>query len=343
MFGLDPRPRGSDPRVAEPAGRAQVPTTKTKAESGHAARGMSSVTPFRAVPWMAGTLICFSLVGVATRELTVGAGLDIFQITFLRIVIGLAIIAPFILRGGWTSIKTKNLRLHALRNLLLFGATYGWYYGITVLPLANVFALEFTAPVWVAVLAVIFLKERMTIGRVVAVAFGIVGTLVILRPGVGEFSAASLIVLGSAIGLACSHTLAKELSRADSPLTLMFWTSVMQGPFAAIPAIVVWTPMDASTWVWAIVMGSAATVAHYCLVTALSLADATIVIPMDFLRVPLIAVVGFLVYAEAIDIWVIAGAAAIFAGNYYNLWREQRAVAVVSVEMPPAEIPRRGE
>jgi len=116
MFGLGPRPRGSDPRVAEPAGRAQVPTTKTKAEGGYAAHRMSSVTPFRAVPWMAGTLICFSLVGVATRELTVGAGLDIFQVILLRIAIGLAIIAPFVLRGGWASIRTKNLRLHALRN-----------------------------------------------------------------------------------------------------------------------------------------------------------------------------------------------------------------------------------
>ncbi len=300
---------------------------------------MSSAAPVRAVQWMAGTLVSFTLVGVATRELTVGADLEIFQVLFLRAAVGLVIVAPFVMRGGWVSVKTANLRLHGLRNTLLYGASYAWYFGIAVLPLANVFALEFTAPVWVAVLAVVFLKERMSAGRAVAVAFGIAGAFVILRPGVDEFSIASLIVLAGAFGFACSHTLTKGLTRDDRPLIFLFWMAAMQVPFAAIPAIVVWAPMDANAWMWAAVMGAAATSAHYCLTRALTLADATIVVPMDFLRVPLIAVVGFLVYAEPIDIWVLAGAAAIFAGNYYNLWREHRAVAAVSVATPPAEVP----
>ena len=300
---------------------------------------MSGAAPLRAVQWMAGTLVSFSLVGVATRELTVGADLDPLQVLFLRAAVGLLFVLPFVLRGGWASVQTDNLRLHGLRATALYGASYAWYFGIAVLPLANVFALEFTAPVWVAVLAVLFLRERMTVGRAVAVALGVAGTFVILRPGVEGFSVASLIVLGSALGFACSHIITKGLTRDDSVLTVMFWMSAIQLPFALIPALIVWTPMDAAAWGWAAAMGTAATAAHYCLTRALSLADATIVVPMDFLRVPLIAVVGFLVYAEAIDIWVLAGAAAIFAGNYYNLWREHRAVAVLSVATPPVEVP----
>jgi len=287
--------------------------------------GGTGAAPLRAVPWMAGTLIAFSLVGVATRELTVGTGMGLFQVLFLRAAIGLVIVAPFVARGGWASVRTQRLRLHVLRNTVHFGASYGWYLGVAVLPLANVFALEFTAPIGVAVLAVVFLRERRTLGRAVAVALGVAGTLIILRPGITGFSVASLIVLGSALAFAISHIATKELTRSNSVLQVLFWMAAMQTPVALIPAIANWTPMDGTAWFWAAMIGATATAAHFCLTRALSLADATIVVPMDFLRVPLIALVGFLAYAEAIDIWVLAGAAVIFAGNYYNVAREHRA------------------
>lgn len=294
---------------------------------------------------MGGTLLSFSLLGVATRELTVTASLDEFQTLFLRSVIALMILTPFIIRQGRASIRTGNLKLHILRNSFSFAASYAWYFGIANLPLANVFAIEFTAPMWVVLLAVIFLGERFDFGRGVAVAFGVIGTLILLRPGLEEFSTVSLVVLASAFGFACSHTLTKGLTRYDSALTVVFWMSGMQALMGVGPAIAVWEPVTGMAWLWAIVMGIGSLTAHYCLARALSLADATIVVPLDFLRLPLIALVGFLVYSERIDIWVLIGAAVIFAGNYYSVRREHRAVVPVAggaggtgtVEVPPED------
>ena len=249
--------------------------------------GRAGGAPLLAVPWMVGALFAFSLVGVATRELAVGSGVGLFQVLFLRAAIGLVIVAPFVIRGGWASVRSHRLRLHWLRNTVHYGAAYGWYLGVAVLPLANVFALEFTSPIWVAVLAVVFLSERMNAGRAVAVALGVAGALIILRPGVEGFSVASLIVLGSALAFAISHIAIKELTRTDSILKVLFWMAAMQTPFSLIPALANWTPMDGTAWFWAAVLGLAATGAHYCLTRALSLADATIVVAMDFLRVPL--------------------------------------------------------
>ena len=277
----------------------------------------------RAALWMMGTLVSFSMVGVATRHLTDG-GLPVFQILFLRATVGLIVVTPIVMWGGWQTILTRQWRLHLVRNTLHFGASYAWYFGIAVLPLANVFAIEFTAPIWVAVLAVIILREKLNWARATAIGAGLIGVLIILRPGFESFSVASLVVLASALGFACAHIATKGLTRNNSVLKVLFWMALMQFPMGIGPAIAVWTPIEGIAWFWAAAVGVSAVSAHFCLTRALSLADASVVVPMDFLRIPLIAVVGLLVFGEAIDSWVIAGAAIIFAGLYYNVRREHR-------------------
>ena len=272
---------------------------------------------------MMGTLVSFSMVGVATRHLTDG-GLPVFQILFLRATVGLIVVTPIVMWGGWQTILTRQWRLHLVRNTLHFGASYAWYFGIAVLPLANVFAIEFTAPIWVAVLAVIILREKLNWARATAIGAGLIGVLIILRPGFESFSVASLVVLASALGFACAHIATKGLTRNNSVLKVLFWMALMQFPMGIGPAIAVWTPIEGIAWFWAAAVGVSAVSAHFCLTRALSLADASVVVPMDFLRIPLIAVVGLLVFGEAIDSWVIAGAAIIFAGLYYNVRREHR-------------------
>jgi len=273
---------------------------------------------------MMGTLVSFSMVGVATRHLTDG-GLPVFQILFLRAAVGLLILTPIVLGLGWHTVRTRHWRLHAVRNTMRYGASYAWYFGIAVLPLANVFAIEFTAPIWVAVLAVAILGEKLNWARTVAIGAGLVGVLIILRPGIESFSGASLVVLASALGFACAHVATKGLTRNDSVLQVLFWMALMQFPMGIGPAIAVWTPIEGMAWFWAAAVGASAVSAHFCLTRALSLADASVVVPMDFLRIPLIAVVSLLVFGEAIDGWVIVGAAVIFAGLYYNVRREHRS------------------
>ncbi|MDA0369856.1 MAG: DMT family transporter [Proteobacteria bacterium] len=293
----------------------------------------------RAALWMMGTLVAFSMVGVATRHLT-DSGLPVFQILFLRATVGLVILSPIVLWGGWRTVSTPQWRLHAVRNTVHFGASYAWYFGIAVLPLANVFAIEFTAPIWVAVFAVLILGEKLNRGRGVAIALGLTGMLIILRPGLESFTAASLVVLISALGFACAHIATKELTQKNSVLKVLFWMAAMQFPMGIGPAIAVWTPIEGYAWLWTAAVGASAVSAHFCLTRALSLADASVVVPMDFLRIPLIAVVGLFVFGEAIDGWVIVGAAVIFAGTYYSIRHEHRGVAAIAVATPPLEVPR---
>ena len=279
----------------------------------------------RAAFWMVGTLVSFSALAIATRELS--AEQSALQIVFTRAALGLAILAPIVAWRGWRTVRTQNLRLQVLRNTLHLAASFGWYQGIAVLPLAQVFAIEFTAPFWVAIFAVILLGERMNRGRTIAIAFGLVGMLVILRPGFTGFSLGSLYVLGAAVGFAGTHIATKRLTSTDSVLMVLFWMSFIQVPLSAPLALLNWSPITASAVPLILVIGVTGLTAHYCMTRALHLADATIVIPMDFLRLPLIALVGFAFYSEGFEIYVLLGAVIMFAGNYVSIRREYVAQA----------------
>ena len=174
-------------------------------------------------------------------------------------------------------------------------------------------------PIWTAILATILLGERMNRLRALAVALGFVGVLVILRPGVASVSPAALAVLGSALCYAFSHVFTKRLSGTDAPLTILFYMTVIQLPLGFIPALAGWVWPSAGSWPWVGVVAVTALSAHYCMTRALRLADATVVVPMDFLRLPLIAIVGFLFYGETLEIWVLVGAVIVSAGIWLNL------------------------
>jgi drug/metabolite transporter (DMT)-like permease len=192
------------------------------------------------------------------------------------------------------------------------------------LPLATVSALEFTTPLWVAVLAVAFLGERMTPNRAIATALGLAGALVIVRPGIAAVEWASLVVLACTLLYAVSNIMVKPLTRTDSALAIVFYMQVVQLPLGASLSLLDWTDPRWTDAPWLLVMGATALSAHYCMARALKLADATIVFPMEFLRLPASALAGFALYGERIEVWVAAGAALMVAGNYYSVLRETR-------------------
>jgi drug/metabolite transporter (DMT)-like permease len=189
--------------------------------------------------------------------------------------------------------------------------------------LALVFAIEFTIPVWTAILARIFLGERMTAARVVMLASGILGVLIILRPGSGVIHPAALVMLVGAFLFAFQMIGTKRLSRTDSPMTVVFWMSVVQTPVCLALAIPDWVWPQLKSLHWIIAVGGTSFTAHYCLTRAFKIADASAVVPIDFFRLPLIALVGYMFYGEPLDSFVIAGAVIIFLGTYYALVRER--------------------
>jgi drug/metabolite transporter (DMT)-like permease len=198
-------------------------------------------------------------------------------------------------------------------------AQSGWFYGIALIPLAQVFAIEFTTPIWTALIAMLFLGERVTRWRLLAITLGFVGILVILRPGAAVISFPALAVLGAAIGYSISYASTKSLGRTDSPLTIIFFMTVIQLPLAFFPALTDWSIPSSANWPWIVIVGVTALSAHYCIARALALADAMVVVPMDFMRLPLIAVVGILLYAEPLDPWVLVGGLIIFTGVFVNI------------------------
>jgi drug/metabolite transporter (DMT)-like permease len=271
----------------------------------------------RAALWMSGALVSFMAMAIAGRELSVE--LTTFQILFFRSFVGLIVVVALLQRWGWSQVKTRVFGTHLMRNVAHFGGQYGWFYGIALIPLTEVFAIEFTIPIWTAIMATIFLGERMNGLRALAVALGFVGILVILRPGMAVVSAPALAVLAGALCYAISHVFTKRLSGTETPLTILFYMTVIQLPLGLVPALPHWVWPSAGLWPWVSVVAVTALSAHYCLTRAFQLADATVVIPIDFLRLPLIAIVGFLFYGEALQIWVFVGALIVFAATWLNL------------------------
>ncbi len=275
-----------------------------------------------AVLWMVGTLLSFTLMAIAVRELA--GAIHAFEIQFFRSVGALIILAPFALAKGRVSLKTEQPRLQIFRNLVHFAAQLGWITGVILLPLSEVFAIEFTTPVWATLIAAVVLSERLNRGRIIAVVLGFLGILVILRPGVATIEPGALAVLGAAVGFAITLVSTKALTRTDSAMTILLYMSLLQLPFGAVLAAMTWTTPSLLQLFWLLVIGAVGLSAHYCTARALALADATVVVPMDFMRLPLIVLVGFVLYNETANPLVLLGAAMIFAGNYYSIRREHR-------------------
>lgn len=276
----------------------------------------------RGVLWMGGAVLSFSTMAVAARELL--AHMGPFQILFLRSLVMMAIVLVIAAQATDAVTATRRLPLHVLRNVIHLGGQYCWVFAIGALPLATVFAIEFTMPVWTAILAALILKERLTRNRIVMLALGLAGVLVILRPGFGLFHPAALVALAASLFYAGNMIATKRLSSTDSPLAVLFWMSVVQTPLSLLAALPGWVSPPISHLPWMILIGAASYTAHYCMTRAFKLADAMVAVPIDFVRLPLIAVVGALFYGEAFDPWIIVGAAVIFAGTYYSLSRERR-------------------
>jgi drug/metabolite transporter (DMT)-like permease len=268
--------------------------------------------------WMAGWLALMLSVAVAGREAM--RELNVFQLMLIRAGIGLCLLYPLIHRsGGFAVVKTSRLPQHVARNSIHFCAQLGWFYALTLIPIGQVVAIEFTMPIWTAILAAMFLGERMTVWKVAAIVLGLVGVIVIVRPATGEINPGQLIALAAAVGFGISIAMVKSLTRTEQTLAIIFWMLAVQAAASLLPAVYVWTWPSLTTWGWGVVIAFCGTFSHYCMARALLHADATVVIPMDFLRVPLTAAAGWLIYSERLDAFTLLGAALILTGNLLNL------------------------
>lgn len=275
--------------------------------------------------WMALSMGSFIGMSVGSRELA--ATLSIRQVLFFRALVGLVVILA-VGRALLPEVRrAAGLRLHLMRNVIHFTAQYFWTIGVVLLPLASVFALEFTMPIWVTLFAWLLLKERLTRPRLLATVGGFLGVMVIVRPGIGMVDPAAVLVLVAAAGYGLSLILVKQLTGFASPGAIVVWMILIQLPLGLIAAVTDWRPVALTDVPWMLVAGVGALAAHYCQAQALRRLDASVLIPIDFLRVPLAALVGYAFYAEAIDLWVFLGGGIILLSNFQAVMAERRRTA----------------
>ncbi|MBO9479240.1 EamA family transporter [Shimia sp. R11_0] len=279
----------------------------------------------KAALWMSGAILSFTAMAVAGRAISFE--LDTFEIMMYRSFVGIVVVCALArMAGTLHQVTRRHLGVHFIRNLSHFAGQNLWFYAITAIPLAQVFALEFTSPIWAILLTPLILGERLRAIGLLAALIGFIGILIVARPNPQALDIGQLSAAAAAIGFALSALFTRKLTRSESITCILFYLTVMQAGFGIIFAGFdgdIALPSIAST-PWILLIACAGLVAHFCLTTALRLAPASVVMPIDFIRLPLIAVVGMTLYGEMIDIWVLIGAGIIFAGNYLNILAQLR-------------------
>lgn len=291
---------------------------------------MTTHRPIAAAVWMTGSIFSFTAMAIAARS--VSDVHDTFEIMMWRSIVGFCLVLAVAgLLGRLIEIRRERLGQHLLRNVVHFTGQNLWFWALTMIPLAQVFALEFTSPIWVILLSPLVLGEKLTRARLFAAGMGFIGILLVARPDFAALDPGVLAAAASALCFAATSLLTKKLTRGESIVSILFWLTLMQGVFGLVTAgldgvihLPTWQTLP-----WLILIGFCGVLAHLCLTTALSLAPASYVVPIDFARLPVIAAVGMLFYAEPLDPYVLLGAAIIFFGNWANIRAETRKPATV--------------
>lgn len=272
-----------------------------------------------AVAWMVGALSAFLMMAIAGRELSAEIGPA--QMVAYRNIICLAVLLSMLAAMGVRHAHTAKPGRHLMRGAVHFLAQLAWFYAIARIPIAEVFAIEFTTPIWTAMIGVMLFGERMNAMRVAAISLGFIGVLVILRPGVAIVNIAALAALASAFGFALTYAFTKDLVGTDKPFAILVWMNAVQLPMSLAVAGPVWVTPSEALWPWVCAMGLTGLVSHYCLSRALECGDMSVVVPIDFLRVPAAAVVAWMLYGELVSPAVFVGSVLIFCGVWLNLRR----------------------
>ncbi len=274
--------------------------------------------------WMLVTVASFLGMAISGRELS--EDMSTAAVLFWRSLVGLVIMVPIAVAGmGLAGIITRRPFQHLTRNAVHFAGQFGWFYGIAYLPLAQVTALSSSLPVMGAILAVIFLKERVGFWRATMIGVAFVGVLMVLRPGWIPIETASVVVLLGTACYAASSIMVKAMTRTEAPRVVVLYMMLMQTPMALVFALPDWQWPALVDAPFIVMVGATGLLAHFAMAKALSLADASLVLPVNYLQLPIMAVAGYALYAEAPDPWTLAGGALILAANWINIRREAKA------------------
>jgi drug/metabolite transporter (DMT)-like permease len=276
----------------------------------------------RGIILMCVSTVAFSIMHALVRF--VSDALPPFQIAFFRNIFGLLFLLPLLMRSRFAVLRTERLGLHALRGVINIGAMLMFFTALSITPLAKATALSFTAPIFMAVLAVIVLGERFRIYRWIAIFLGFAGMLIIIRPGIVAVDTGALLVTFAAALWAVAMIIIKVLSRTESSLTIVAYMGIFLGLFSIFPALWVWQPFGLQTLGWMALIGLTGTFAQMSLSQALKETDPTALMPFDFLKLIWTAIIGAWFFSEIPDIYTWVGATVIFLSGLFIAFRERQ-------------------
>ena len=270
--------------------------------------------------WAVLAAVSFAVMMTSVRHMD--GKFDAFEIVFFRALIGVFIVIPLVTKSGLKALRTERMPMHIVRTLFALFAMATLYYSLAELAVAQAIALTFLIPLFTTIAAGTLLGERVGIHRWSATLVGFAGAMVIIRPGFAEVSGPVLLVVLSSALYAGAWSSVKILTRTDSAAVTVFWMNVLMVPLTAIPLFWVWVTPSVEDILPLLIMALSGWSAHFCQARAFESSDASAVMPFDFLRLPLGALFGYLLFAEFIDAWTWTGAVIIFLAGYYITRRE---------------------
>lgn len=289
--------------------------------AGHHTVAHRSVTA--GILWMLASCAFLSAVAVLGRHAAL-EGVPLFQIVLLRLVFAAVAFAPVVAVRGPGMVRTPHLRLYIVRVATGFVAMTTWFAALSLTTVGEVQAIGFLTPLFATIGAGLILHEAIGWRRWTAIMVGFAGAMVILRPGVAEASLGTWVAVVAALGMAASSLFIKQLADRDDPDSLVLITTLLQIPVALVPGLLVWQPLDPGLWAVFFAMGACGMVGHIMLARAFRAADASIVMGIDFARLPFAVVFGYIAFGELIDLWTWIGAGIIFTAAFYTARREGR-------------------
>ncbi|RZO35229.1 MAG: DMT family transporter [Rhodospirillaceae bacterium] len=282
--------------------------------------------PVAGILWMLGAACCFAASLTLVKALQED-GMTPFQAVLFRQIFGLVIFIPVILRAGAASLKTPVPARHGMRAVFGFMGMCTGYYSLTLINVADSVALQFTLPIFTTICAIWLLGEKLHSHRVIATLIGFGGVLLIVRPGFAEINLGVPLALFAAASYAISDTMSRWVARDDPFTSIMMWNFIFMIPLAAIPSAYFWVTPDAGLWLQVLGFSAAGVGAQFCLTRSFGLAEASLVSPILFLRLPLIAAIAFFVWGETTEIWTWIGAGIIFIATTWMTRVETKIVA----------------
>ncbi len=276
--------------------------------------------PVEGALWMA--VSCASLTVLAALIRHLSFEMDTLMILFFRMVFAQALLLPWLFHHGLGVLRTERLKLHAIRAFFTCGAMISSFYAWSLIPLAEVTALSFLAPIFATAGAALILHETVRARRWAATIVGFIGAMIILRPGMASLDPGHWLALCFAACMACTMLVVKSLSSTEDPIKVVFFVGIFITPISLVLALPIWQWPEAHLWGWLVALGPAAVIGHVTFVKALSCADASAILPFDFLRLPFATLLGFLMFGEYPDLWTWVGGAVIFASTFYISRRE---------------------